>query len=506
MKCVIIGDIGWENFYHLGDEAMTESAIDLLRERGITDITLVSAQPEVSEAFYGVPCVSRIGFTGKHSYAEHISRLEKVDAVCKEEKLPDHSVYAALKSADLAVIAGGGNLNSDFPHHVYERLAFARIAHHFDVPLFVSSQTVGPNLRDTEQQGVQEILDISLAFGARESSTFELLMKHFTGAEGKVSHTLDDAILLRPTPQDYDYVGALIPHSRIAIASFTSHPGTSGLSKHQYQERLASLVDAVALRHDLDVYLTPHTGSLREASPKTHDRLSNERIAELSTSGRVHELPLLTAKQTVALTERSALSLSTRYHPTVFGSQARIPTVAIALSYYSSLRMNGSLSNVGCSAFVVPSDWWNGIAGVVDTALKHQLVYTSHLNDILPALLQFQHAWWDSIVTAAESATWPSPGHVPDVSQVPIDSVAINTNSLIKPFTDMTSLERLSHANTRADEKVASQKVTQLQAKLSTSLAREATLSARIHQAENRKVVRLVDGIADIFRRGGRTR
>lgn len=78
MKCVLIGDIGWWDLYHLGDEAMTEAAIDLLTERGVDEITLVAGDPKVSEKFYGLPAVKRLRFSGKWSRKRLDEELEKI--------------------------------------------------------------------------------------------------------------------------------------------------------------------------------------------------------------------------------------------------------------------------------------------------------------------------------------------------------------------------------------------------------------------------------------------
>ena len=204
MKIVLIGDIGWRNLYHLGDEAMTEAAIKMLRTRGIDDITLTAGHPEVAEAFYGLPTVPRVGYWGAWSRAKMESRLRDLDT-----ELVSHTdtggtatdIITAIARADAVLIAGGGNMNSQHVQHLFERLSIMRIAKHFAKPLVVTSRTVGPLLDDKDVPLVKEILDYASLFGARESDTFELL-KSFEGRDSVVKQCMDDAMMLTAEVED----------------------------------------------------------------------------------------------------------------------------------------------------------------------------------------------------------------------------------------------------------------------------------------------------------------
>lgn len=118
MKIVILGDIGWQFLYHLGDEAMTEAAIDMLKQRGVEDITLIAGKPAVAEAFYGLPAVKRAGFSSKWSRERLESHLEHVGRILEHGTFESDTVYAAARDADAVIIAGGGNMNSDHFFHL----------------------------------------------------------------------------------------------------------------------------------------------------------------------------------------------------------------------------------------------------------------------------------------------------------------------------------------------------------------------------------------------------
>jgi polysaccharide pyruvyl transferase WcaK-like protein len=128
MKFVVMGDIGKQILYHVGDEAMTEAAIAMLRQRDAdAEITLVATDPEVAEERYGLPAVPRFGYLFDWSRLRLEAALSDVTA-----GIPgDHGrLHDSVREADAVVIAGGGNMNSKFAYHLYERASLKRVAEH----------------------------------------------------------------------------------------------------------------------------------------------------------------------------------------------------------------------------------------------------------------------------------------------------------------------------------------------------------------------------------------
>ena len=80
MKALLIGDVGGVDGYHAGDEAMLDVAVDQLRNRGSTAITVVSGDPDDTSARYGVDAVARVGFAGRDVYSDE-SRDRQLAAV-----------------------------------------------------------------------------------------------------------------------------------------------------------------------------------------------------------------------------------------------------------------------------------------------------------------------------------------------------------------------------------------------------------------------------------------
>lgn len=395
MKVVLIGDIGWRHLYHLGDEAMTEAAIDMLRKRGIDDVTLVAGEPDYAEELYGLPAVRRVRFRGDWSRARNEWRLQDVARVLSEQDWGDHPIYPAIRDADAVIIAGGGNMNSRDYHLLFERVAAKRIAEHFGTPLYVTSQTVGPVLTDEDRALVVEIADYARVFGCRESVTADLMRRHVARPE-LVHQTLDDAAMLSADEPARAAALKLAGERPFAVASFTWHAGDTWGSVDTYYSDLADLSRTIAERHDLDVLLVPHAGSLH-SDALTRDLESNAQIAQLAGSDRVRATRMVTAREDVALLELAALSISTRYHPTVFAPMVETPAVAFAPSYYSIVRMTGSLGNVGLERFVLPPMPQTMAHDAIAEALDHDTDLASHAARARAHAVEFQNRWWDAL-------------------------------------------------------------------------------------------------------------
>lgn len=404
---VIIGDIGWRELYHLGDEAMTEVAAEELGLRTDVELTLVAGHPHVASEMYGFNAVGRVGFLGKYGREENNKRLAAVGKVLAAKSFKEGTIYSAIRDCDAVVIAGGGNLNSDTYHLLYERLAATRIASHFGKPLFVTSQTVGPMITPDDLSKVKEIGDYALCFGARESYTYNLMSQALRD-ESKIYHTLDDAFLLEPDADAISRVDAMnLPPSFVA-ASFTNHSGEIWESSDDYYSDIAYYLDLLVREFDVDILLIPHAGSF-DSRVKKRDQRGNESIASRTKTGRIHVLPMMMARDDVEIIKRSVFSLSTRYHPTVFATASAVPAIAISSTYYSSVRMRGSMGNLGVEKFVVPGSSLSLLRDACAEAVEERDNVVAHLERARDIVGRYQIEWWDCIARAIETGRWKGP-------------------------------------------------------------------------------------------------
>ncbi|WIE80440.1 polysaccharide pyruvyl transferase family protein [Curtobacterium sp. MCSS17_016] len=417
MKIVVVGDIGWKDLYHLGDEAMTDAAIELLRARGITDITVTGGTPDIAADFYQVPAVSRIGFVGRWSRARMEARLAQLDeelASFIDDAGEAKDAITAISRADAVLIAGGGNLNSRHVQHMFERVSMVRIAKHFGKPVALTSQTIGPDIVDGDRALLQEILDYAVLIGARESDTRSLLLR--LGVDpSKVHHCMDDALMLTASDADHAAVEQYVS-DRYVIGSFAGHAKGTHLDDDEYYRLLAMQLDSLGDRYDARVLLVPHAGSLHD-DRRRHDIGTHEEILRRSRSGRLEALPMITARQLVALTKGATLTLSSRYHPAVFGPSAGVPSLTVVPSYYSSVRMRGALRNVGLEGFAMPVDAVE--SGTMESILvdidANRQSFTDHMSTTVAARKAEQNVWWDAIVDVlrGEGHTLVPTGDVP---------------------------------------------------------------------------------------------
>lgn len=496
-RVVLLGDIGREAFYHLGDEAMSDAAIDALRQRGITDITLVATQPHVATEFYGLPAVARFGFWDADSTATIDRKLDA--ALSRLDSAPEPgTINAAIAEADIVIIAGGGNLNADHHGQFMERATAFQVARHHGVPLIVAGQTVGPQLREHQRGLLAEMLDYALCFAAREDATYRLLRD--LGPRGNVLRTLDDAVLLdEEDAPDYG--------ERYAIGSFVN-PLFDSVDPDQVDE-IAERLEVISARLDCDIVLIPHLGTFAGDRP-VGDQLLHAAVVERSDSGRIRTADQLTARQLVHATRRSLFSLSTRYHPAVFAPAAGTPSFPVATSAYSRVRMRGALQNFGHEATFVPWPLWKrGDAAevIADTLAPAR----AHLAQHAAETVAYQGSWWDAAVDAISSGTWNSPGDatppppldVPDrwaaVREV-ADELAVmlwNEQGLLD------EADRAAQRLTTLDEELAAERRTtaQLRADLERERHRADGLAEDLENVRSRKVVRAVDGAVGLVRR-----
>lgn len=444
MRVVVVGDLAWDGRYHLGDEAMSEVVLQQLQSRGDT-VTFIAGNPEVTTRFYGVAAVPRFGMRDLDRDAQ-FALLDTLEVAAGEPGRESDSVRAtfdALRTAAAVIIAGGGNLNSIGIHHVLERVAVTRIARALDIPLYVTSQTVGPHLRDGERELVAEIAQYARVFGVRERNSAALVRGLAPGAN--VVHTLDDAILLEPAPltQPLD-----LP-ARYAVASFTFHPKTTALHVDDYYRELAAILDQLATELDIDVLLLPHMSTFQ--TPNTlggeDDGYGHARVAALSASGRLRVLPLVPAAELLTITTGAEFSVSTRYHPLIFGAALGVPAIGIVTSYYSAIRMRGALANVGMESFAIPFEHWRAsFAAPLIASLRARLgEFREHLGRTGSTSREFQQRWWAELVASLHENRVPRFADVPAAEDLSwADSETQVALALARGAQELTNLDRLN--------------------------------------------------------------
>lgn len=398
MRVVVIGDVGVVGgMMHIGDEAMFDAMVEALRARGADAITGISSAPAETAVRYGIDAIDRIGFEG--SRAEMQARFDAVVAAADgaaglPREDPARAVIDAVAGADAVVIAGGGNLASNWPLHVYERAALGAIAEHLDRPLVVSGQTFGPRLEGVDRELVGGLLRSARLVGVRERAS-ERLASDLGVAPDRLAANRDDASFLAlgdiPGPDGAD---------PSILVSLSVHLG--GLPRDETIARLAASLDALAERTGLPLLFHPHFGSL-DPEVAAGDELLHDAIRDRlgAPSAALQPGDPRTAAQ---LARNAAMLVTSRYHPAVFAAPAGVPIAAVSADDYTSVKLRGA------------TGWWDQ-DGVIDLAVAASAEGGDALARIWEGRAQARDAaagarpdaeassaaWFDRVVAALDS-------------------------------------------------------------------------------------------------------
>lgn len=337
MSVLIIGDVGvLDGMFHIGDEAMFEVAVDELAARGVPAVG-VSSHPAETSARYGIPAVGRLGFAGLDR-AGAAARSDHLVAVASGQARlaaddPAHDVFAALDGVHAVVNAGGGNLATRWPVHVFERSSLARIAGLRGVPVVVTGQTLGPDLDAPDDAVIARMLREAALVGVREPDTAALVSSWGIPA----SLNVDDASFL-------GWDEAHVPAERTGVVVSLSG-WFDGRPAEQVEQGLAALLDDAA-RTVGPVAFHAHFGPLDPQGAPRGDAALHERVrARMAEPSTV--VPTGDSRRAAALVRGAALLITCRYHPAVFAAPAGTPVLALSADRYTRIKLGGALGHWG---------------------------------------------------------------------------------------------------------------------------------------------------------------
>jgi polysaccharide pyruvyl transferase WcaK-like protein len=364
MRLVVIGDVGvTDAMMHIGDEAMFEAMVGQFTRRG-AQITGISADPVETAERYGIDAVQRIGFDMSLGREAAEARLQAiVDAAASGASVsdaegagldPDDPAWAvieAVRAADGVAVAGGGNMASNWPMHIFERRALAGIAEALDTPFVVSGQTLGPELITEDRELIREIGEIARRLGVREVASARLAGE--LGIDDEVlRQTVDDASFLVDERAD---AGTVDPY---VLVSLSTHLG--GRPRRSAVEAIAALLDRLAATTGAEVRFHAHWGSLRDGETRG-DGVLHEEVRQAMTAPSV-VVPTGDSPAAARLARGAALLVSSRYHPVVFAVPAGVPTLGVHVDAYTKVKLTGALGNFDQTGVVSIDDVIDGSA------------------------------------------------------------------------------------------------------------------------------------------------
>lgn len=418
MRIVTIGDVGvLDGMVHIGDEAMFHEATVQLRARGAT-ITGVSSNPAETAERYGIDAVPAIGFHpattgGRLGQRERRARvLSAIDGGAGHlpQDDPAWQVVEAVREADGVLVAGGGNMASLWPMHVYERNTLGLIARRFDKPLVVSGQTIGPVLEGEDRELVTELLDAAALVGLREGASLELVRSLGVDPTTTVG-TVDDASFLGfeaapPAGGAASVAGAAGAAGAASVTGAAAPYLAVSLSAHvgdadrgAFATAVARLLDRVAGEAGLEVVFLAHWGSLDPTEERGDSLLHRAVLDQLTVPARVE--PTTDSPAAARFARGAALHLTSRYHPAVFAVAGGVPTVGLAVDDYTTIKLTGALGNFGQTSVVSAAQLLAGEADAVALAAwAGRDAVRSAWADRLDGTRAASAAWWDRVAAA----------------------------------------------------------------------------------------------------------
>ncbi len=367
MKTIlVIGDLAGSDAYHAGDEAMTEADIALLREI-IPDakIIVTSADPVWTAKSLTCEAVKSGLFVSCESDNERASLLT----------LYTSQFDSLVAGVDAVVIAGGGNLSSTWPSHLYERASYVASAERFAKPVIILGQTLGPELKPRHAAVLGRMLRYAKLVGTREA-TSAAIASSLGVEDGLILRQADDALFLA-SKMPKQFPAGFDPSSRwIAV---TVHPfaalGSSELV--QLAVELSKGVDG----HDIGLLFVPHARA-GEGSLGVNDTDIALELARL-TGGWVLSNP--TASEAVWAAQHAYAVISTRYHPLVFASAGSVPSLALPSDTYTATKCLGAQAHTGMARWSLGLS--RAIAGELNQAIGELLLRRDEISVWLLAAL-----------------------------------------------------------------------------------------------------------------------
>jgi polysaccharide pyruvyl transferase WcaK-like protein len=399
---VAIGDVGMTGSFHLGDEAMLEAALAEIGAREDVRWTVISANPPESSTRYSVDSVARIGFAKLNTLSAREARLQEVVSAARGDAPlnfddPAQGVLDAVTAADAVLIAGGGNLNSTWPEHIYERAALAAIAGIREKPLIVSGQSLGPQLTERDGELVSATLTGAQIVGVREEASAALAKRLGVPAD-RIWCAADDATFIANQPVPDVLASLNLEANEFVAVTFNTYVGP--YSAEELIQPIATLLEAIVEITELDVVLIPHLGSFE--GDLTDDCAYHDRLIETSKSDRIRAAPMLSSREGAWLIRQAAMVVSSRYHPVVFGISAGIPTVGISVDDYTENKIRGMLGLVGLQSWCVSVVGLRSgvLVAAVEEAWRRRSAITDHLSASAGHLKELKAQYWDAVSQA----------------------------------------------------------------------------------------------------------
>lgn len=456
MRVAILSDIG-QATYHVGDEAMCHAAVVALKARGITDLVLLTRDvQETLNQYEDVEASPTLTFPWPP--VQRQQRLQEIDHVLAgqadtiSESDPVFALIEVLRGVDAVLVAGGGNLNSEFGWLLYERAAVVRVAAHLNKPVVFSGQTLGPDLSPEDREVLRETLEKATLVGLRDPESYRLanlLCPNHRGvracpddatgwaldalssrwaqhgaqtASGPATSvpTIDQTVNGNAESTPVEVRDSGDPTRARIVATFADRTGAYG--SDEAAEAYAVVLDSLVHRTGGHVEFVPH---MAQSGKNDHDEAFHRKVAMRMHSESVHR-EIESAAASLRRTLTADYVVTSRYHPVVFGLAGGATVLPIAVDNFAQVRMDGACSTWAISGQVMPlgalltprSVAWDLREAAQKWTQDMVEGHEQFSDDLLArraAVRANAAAWWDA-VTVGLTGSAPAPSELVEVS------------------------------------------------------------------------------------------
>jgi len=427
-KVVTIGGYG---YYDIGDEAMPHAVRNNLRERLGDDLEIVmlSPCPQCTVDMHGEKSSS--DFTHiSHRRNASITRkcisfgmtcflytavlLEKYTGLRLSLWPSTRTALDEIKSADLILNVGGGNINSVIPSELYRKTATFIIASILKKPVFLSGQTMGPYYGLFARLYVRYALDKVNMISFRDKDVSHSRLKEIGVRNPEMFDAADDAISLRGIDQNeaellleretgLDFTSLkksmlFVLNMKASLNAFKGRTRSSDLSNEI--TLMARLADTLIDNYSCKVLLMP-----TDFSDNCDDRVPHLQIYDhMRNKNSVYQV---TGKyiddELIGMIGCADVAIGARYHFNVFAASRYVPFLGIASGVYQRTKLQGLARLCDMDEcyidhdmeFVHFDDVWPSVVNVVENRsdIKNNLIQR------VPLLRSNSMKVMDSVIT-----------------------------------------------------------------------------------------------------------
>lgn len=232
----ILGYYGADN---TGDEAILQAMIESLNEQGITDITVLSRNPEKTAVQHGVKSL----YTGR--------RFHGLTAI-----------YRQLKNSELFILGGGGLLQDHSARVVPYWLSRVFLAHLSKTPVYYYAQGVGPLYTNRSRRLVKALSKRVKYITVRDRQSLDLI-RDLNITRPTIELTADPALALSTTADGAMLLqgeNITLSKNRLNIA-IALRPWLN----EEYQANLLATLKQLITAHNLNLTFIPFQYNMDEA-------------------------------------------------------------------------------------------------------------------------------------------------------------------------------------------------------------------------------------------------